>query len=114
MLETACKQLATWSERPETARLDLAVNISPRQFGQTNFVDTVIGILENTGADPKKLKIELTENILLSNMDETVSKRGAHEAAGTGAASDHVHACERPISRTNFSNSSAGSGRLYR
>lgn len=89
MLKTACKQLATWAARPETARLDLAVNISPRQFGQADFVDTVTGILENTGANPRKLKIELTESILLSNMDETVSRMAALKAKGVGFVLDN-------------------------
>ena len=89
MLKTACKQLATWAARPETARLDLAVNISPRQFGQADFVDMVTGILENTGANPRKLKIELTESILLSNMDETVSRMAALKAKGVGFVLDN-------------------------
>ncbi len=88
VLETACKQLATWSTRPETARLNLAVNVSPRQFGQVDFVDMIIGIIESTGADPQKLKIELTESILLNNMDETVSKMATLKARGVGFALD--------------------------
>lgn len=88
VLEAACIQLATWSERPETAGLNLAVNVSPRQFCQPDFVELVISTLERSGADPHRLKLELTESVLVHNMDETIAKMTALKAKGVGFALD--------------------------
>jgi diguanylate cyclase (GGDEF)-like protein/PAS domain S-box-containing protein len=88
VLETACTQLAIWSERPETAQLNLAVNISPRQFCQPDFVEQVVSTLDQTGANPLRLKLELTESILVHNMDDTIAKMMALKAKGLGFALD--------------------------
>lgn len=88
ILETACTQLATWSARPETAGLHLAVNISPRQFCQPDFVELVILMLDRTGANPQRLKLELTENILVHNMDDAIAKMTTLKAKGVGFALD--------------------------
>ena len=88
LLEVACNQLATWSRYQNTAQLNLAVNISPCQFGQPNFVDQVISALDRSGANPRKLKLELTESILLQNMDETIAKMMALKARGVDFALD--------------------------
>jgi EAL domain-containing protein (putative c-di-GMP-specific phosphodiesterase class I) len=88
VLETACTQLAIWSERPTTAQLNLAVNISARQFSQPDFVEQVVSILDRTAADPQRLKLELTESILVHNMDDTIEKMAALKAKGVGFALD--------------------------
>jgi diguanylate cyclase (GGDEF)-like protein/PAS domain S-box-containing protein len=88
VLETACAQLAAWANEPAMAQLNLAVNVSSRQFCQPDFVEQVLSILGHTGADPQKLKLELTESLLLKNMDETVVKIAALKAKGVGFALD--------------------------
>jgi EAL domain-containing protein (putative c-di-GMP-specific phosphodiesterase class I) len=88
VLETACARLAIWSEHPITAQLDLAVNISARQFSQPDFVEQVISTLEWTGANPQRLKLELTESILVNNMDDTIAKMMALKTRGVGFALD--------------------------
>ena len=88
VLKAACTQLAIWSERPETARLNLAVNVSPRQFLQPNFVEQVISALDCTGVNPERLKLELTESILVHEMDDTIAKMMALKARGVGFALD--------------------------
>jgi diguanylate cyclase (GGDEF)-like protein/PAS domain S-box-containing protein len=88
VLETACTQLAIWSERLETAGLNLAVNISPRQFCQPDFVEQVVSTLDRTRADPQRLKLELTESILVHNMDDAIEKMAALKAKGVGFALD--------------------------
>lgn len=88
VLEAACVQLAIWSRQPETAQLNLAVNISPRQFCQPDFVEQVTSTLHRSGANPKKLKLELTENVMVRNMEETISKMSALKARGVGFALD--------------------------
>jgi diguanylate cyclase (GGDEF)-like protein/PAS domain S-box-containing protein len=88
VLQTACAQLAAWSGRPETAGLDLAVNVSPRQFRHPAFIEQVRSALHQTGANPQKLKLELTEGLLVRNMDETIAKMTALKAEGVGFALD--------------------------
>lgn len=74
VLRTACQQMADW--RPLVARSDfrIAVNVSPRQFRQKDFVERVIAILDETGADPRRLELELTEGTLVDNVEDAVAK----------------------------------------
>lgn len=88
VLQAACAQLAVWSARPETARLDLAVNVSSRQFRQQDFVEQVIAVLDRTGANPRKLKLELTESLLMHDVEDTIAKMSALKARGIGFALD--------------------------
>jgi EAL domain-containing protein (putative c-di-GMP-specific phosphodiesterase class I) len=88
VLQTACRQLAVWSQRTETARLTLAVNISARQFRQADFVDQVLACLHVTGADPCRLKLEITESLLLDDVEDTVDKMIALKTRGVGFALD--------------------------
>ncbi len=88
VLETACAQLAAWARDSATERLDLAVNVSSRQFCQPDFVEQVLSTLNHAGANPRKLKLELTESLLLKNMDDTIAKIAALKAKGVGFALD--------------------------
>jgi len=72
VLETACNQIASWAERKETAHIKLAVNISARQFRQPDFVEQVLIVLERTGANPQNLQLELTESMLVDNVQEVI------------------------------------------
>lgn len=74
VLETACLQLKKWSRDPKTAHLSLAVNVSAKQFQQSNFVETVTEIVRLNNIDPSRLKIELTESTILDNVDATTEK----------------------------------------
>ncbi len=82
VLETACTQLATWANEPAMAHLTLAVNVSPRQFGQADFVQQVKTVLKRTQANPKQLKLELTEGLLVSNVEEVILKMCALKEIG--------------------------------
>jgi diguanylate cyclase (GGDEF)-like protein/PAS domain S-box-containing protein len=77
ILDTAAKQLHQWSLDPRTADLSLAVNISARQFHDAHFVDNVLTALKRNSADPGKLKIELTESLLLKDIDGVITKMRA-------------------------------------
>ncbi|MEI6208786.1 MAG: PAS domain S-box protein [Desulfuromonadales bacterium] len=88
VLETACSQLAVWATRPEMEHLTVAVNVSAHQFLQDNFVEQVLAVLRKTGANPKRLKLELTESILVSKVDEIVKKMYALKAEGVGFSLD--------------------------
>ena len=88
VLETACKQLAAWALRPEMAKLTISVNVSARQFRLPIFVAEVLAILEASGANPKRLKLELTESLLLDNMQDIITKMNALKSSGVGFSLD--------------------------
>ena len=74
VLETACTQLKIWERNLDTQHLILAVNVSAKQFRQPDFVDSVLNVLEKTGANPEKLKLELTESMLVDDIDDIIEK----------------------------------------
>ena len=74
VLQTSCAQLKKWQSDPKTCELTLAVNVSAKQFHQANFVDVVRENLQSSGINPALLKLELTESVVQSNIDETISK----------------------------------------
>ena len=88
VLETACNQLAIWATKPETADLSLAVNVSAKQFRHKNFVTTVLAILERSGANPHCLKLELTESILVENVEDIIAKMAVLRAEGISFSLD--------------------------
>ncbi|MFA6119972.1 MAG: EAL domain-containing protein [Sideroxydans sp.] len=88
VLETACKQLKAWESEPLFRDISLAVNISPAQFHQTDFVNQVKAVLADTGADPHRLKLELTENLVLEDINEATSKMVALRAEGVRFSMD--------------------------
>jgi len=71
-LEAACRQLADWAGDQASAELTLAVNVSARQFRQADFVHQALDALNRAGADPKKLKLEITESMLMDNLEQTI------------------------------------------
>jgi diguanylate cyclase (GGDEF)-like protein/PAS domain S-box-containing protein len=73
-LEAACVQIASWAGREETAALEVAVNISAMQFRQPEFVELVLAVLDRTGAHPEKLNLELTESMLVENIEDVLAK----------------------------------------
>jgi len=74
VLETACKQIAAWAGHVETDHLTISVNISALQFRQPEFVKHVLEAIDRTGAKPKNLKLELTESMLVENVEEIIAK----------------------------------------
>jgi diguanylate cyclase (GGDEF)-like protein/PAS domain S-box-containing protein len=88
VMETACQQLVAWSGDPVTEHLVLAVNVSARQISLPNFVDEVLALLQHTGANPARLKLELTEGMLLQNTEDVISKMLALKAHGVGFSLD--------------------------
>ncbi|MBP6646017.1 MAG: EAL domain-containing protein [Burkholderiaceae bacterium] len=88
VLEQACRQLAQWALQPSCEHLVLAVNVSARQVQQNRFVADVVAMLERTGANPKLLKLELTESLLVSNLEDVIAKMSALKAMGVGLSLD--------------------------
>jgi EAL domain-containing protein (putative c-di-GMP-specific phosphodiesterase class I) len=88
VLEAACLQLVAWAERAEAKDLTLAVNVSVHQLRQRDFVAEVLAVLDRTGADPRRLKLELTESLLLDDAEDTIGKMAALKERGIGFALD--------------------------
>jgi EAL domain-containing protein (putative c-di-GMP-specific phosphodiesterase class I) len=82
VLETACVQLSAWAKSPETAHLTLAVNVSAHQFRQADFVDQVLKICECNALGSGKLKLELTESLLLDDIEDIIAKMIVLKANG--------------------------------
>jgi diguanylate cyclase (GGDEF)-like protein/PAS domain S-box-containing protein len=72
VLDTACAQLKAWESDPRTQGLKMSVNVSARQFHQPDFVDTVKHSVVTSGINPARLKLELTESVVLENVDAVV------------------------------------------
>jgi diguanylate cyclase (GGDEF)-like protein/PAS domain S-box-containing protein len=74
VLQTACAQLRAWQGNVLTRDLTLAVNVSAKQFRQSDFVVRVQRVLLDSGAKPSHLKLELTESMVLENVENTIAK----------------------------------------
>jgi diguanylate cyclase (GGDEF)-like protein len=74
VLETAFNQVAAWAERKETANFTVSVNISAMQLRQPDFVEHVMRTLDISGANPRRLKLELTESMLLDDVEDIIAK----------------------------------------
>jgi EAL domain-containing protein (putative c-di-GMP-specific phosphodiesterase class I) len=88
VLEAACARIAAWEARPAAPARVLAVNVSARQFAQPAFVDGVRHALAVAGADPTRLKLELTESIVLEDVDDALGKMQALKQVGVTFALD--------------------------
>jgi diguanylate cyclase (GGDEF)-like protein len=74
VLECACRQLREWSGGAPMPGRFLAVNVSAKQFHQNDFVEGVRRVLERTGAPASALELEVTESLLLTDIDSAVRK----------------------------------------
>lgn len=82
VLEEVCTRIAAWASQPELARLDISVNVSPRQFHHPDFVEQVRSIIARTGVPTERLWLELTESLLLADVQDTIHKMTALRADG--------------------------------
>ena len=88
VLEAACRQLAAWAVSPATAGLFMSVNVSARQFQQPTFVEGVLTVLQSTGGNPMRLRLELTESLLLHDAESAIAKMLELKSHGIGCALD--------------------------
>jgi diguanylate cyclase (GGDEF)-like protein/PAS domain S-box-containing protein len=82
VLRQACTYLANWENDPEKCFLQIAVNVSYSQFKQSNFVEDVLNVIKETKANPKKLKIEFTESLVLADVNDGINKMNQLRDAG--------------------------------
>ena len=88
VLATACQQLAAWATQPGTAHLTLAVNVSAKQFRLPIFVEEVLALVDYFGVNPTKLKLEITESLIMDNVDDIIAKMTALKARGISFSMD--------------------------
>jgi diguanylate cyclase (GGDEF)-like protein len=88
VLQEACRQLARWGGDAATEHFTIAVNVSARQFRQEDFVPRLLEILAHSGADPRRLKLELTESVLLADVEDTIARMTALKEQGIGFSLD--------------------------
>jgi diguanylate cyclase (GGDEF)-like protein/PAS domain S-box-containing protein len=88
VLHSACEQLKAWQSIDCMRNFQLAVNVSARQFRQEHFVQEVKDIIEKTGVNPKLLKLELTESIIIERIHDAIEKMQALQAIGIDFSMD--------------------------
>ncbi len=82
VLDAACSQLKAWQQDPLTRNLVLAINVSAKQFRQPTFVNQVKTALQRHGINSNCLKLELTESLLLENVEDTIATMNALNEIG--------------------------------
>ena len=88
VLEMACRQLAVWQAQPATRELKVSINVSARQFLQSDFVEQVMDTIRQSGAHPEGLCLELTESLVLADLDDALVKMQAFRAQGIQLSMD--------------------------
>ncbi|MDO9318034.1 MAG: EAL domain-containing protein [Gammaproteobacteria bacterium] len=88
VLETACTQLKAWEQDALTRDLVLAVNVSASQFRQADFVAQVQATVQRHAINPMRLKLELTESMLVENIEDVIAKMSALKAIGVQLSLD--------------------------
>ncbi|MFQ5779406.1 MAG: EAL domain-containing protein [Nitrospiria bacterium] len=87
VFRTACKQAKAWQDRGGTT-LTIAVNVSALQLEQEDFVKTVAGVISETGVNPHSLKLEMTESILMKNVEEVITRQNQLKEIGVRVSID--------------------------
>ena len=77
VLNAACAQLKRWADHPQTHHLRLSLNVSARQFKQADFATQVIDTVMRSGANPRQLTLELTESVMLNDVEDSIKKMQA-------------------------------------
>ncbi|MGV7208722.1 putative bifunctional diguanylate cyclase/phosphodiesterase [Oxalobacteraceae bacterium A2-2] len=88
VLQRACRQLAVWGSDPRTSALRMSVNISAPQFHRPDFVEQVLQVLAETGAPPQQLVLEVTESMLLNDIEGVIARMRRLKEAGVCFALD--------------------------
>jgi len=82
VLDAACAQIRLWQDNVLTKNFVLSVNVSAKQFRQADFVAQINAVIQSHAIDPRLLKLELTESLLLHNVTDTIAKMSALKAIG--------------------------------
>ena len=87
-LQTACAQLEAWTTDAVMGKLDVSVNVCALQLLDADFVSQVLGVLKRYRVQPARLKLELTESVLMHDVDDTIAKMRELKSRGVGFSLD--------------------------
>jgi len=87
VFRTACRQLRRWEE-DGLSRVTISINISPRQFMSRRLVSTLLGIVRETGADPHRIELEITETMIMRNVEQSIEMLAQLRSVGMQVAVD--------------------------
>ncbi len=88
VMDAACLQLAEWAGHAGLCDLTISVNVSALQFQQDDFVAQILSALARTGARPDRLKMELTESLMVTDVESTIAKMHVLRGAGVSFSLD--------------------------
>jgi diguanylate cyclase (GGDEF)-like protein/PAS domain S-box-containing protein len=88
IIESACARLSAWAAQPALANLTLSVNVSAVQFRDEGFMEHVLATLEPSAINPQRLKLELTESLLLDDVEGTIARMSTLKSRGVGFSLD--------------------------
>jgi diguanylate cyclase (GGDEF)-like protein/PAS domain S-box-containing protein len=88
VLDTACQQLVQWAAQSATAHWTMAVNVSALQFSQDDFVESVAQAVADSGVAAHRLKLELTESMLIDDLQQVITKMRNIKAMGVSFSLD--------------------------
>ena len=87
VFQTACRQLRSW-EQDGLPEVTISINISPRQFMSRRLVSTLLGIVRDTGADPRRIELEITETMIMRNLEQSIETLTQLRSVGMKVAMD--------------------------
>jgi diguanylate cyclase (GGDEF)-like protein/PAS domain S-box-containing protein len=87
VFRTACRQLRHWQDEG-LPTITVSINISPRQFMSRRLVPTLLAIVRETGADPRMLELEITETMIMRNIEQSIETLDKLKAIGMRVAVD--------------------------
>jgi len=87
VLETACREIKSWSEQSQTP-FRVSINLSSRQFKEDNLPAVIKGVLDRTGFNPNQLSLEITETLMMENLDEALKMLHELKAMGVRLSID--------------------------
>src|SRR5205807_1202934 len=87
VFRTACRQLKQWEE-DGLPPVTVSINISPRQFMSRRLVPTLLAIVRETGADPRLIELEITETMIMRNVEQSIETLGQLKTIGMRVAVD--------------------------
>ncbi|MFL6284355.1 MAG: putative bifunctional diguanylate cyclase/phosphodiesterase [Pyrinomonadaceae bacterium] len=89
VLREACRQMSEWKRRDASAaQMFMSVNLSGKQFTQPDLLGQVTRILEETGLDPHSLKLEITESVVMENIDAAIETLESLRSLGVEVSID--------------------------
>src|SRR5690349_6010202 len=89
VFKTACRQLRQW-EDDGLPPITVSINISPRQFMSRRLVASLLGVVRDTAADPRRIALEITQTMIMRNVHDSIVTLPQLRRVGMQLAVDHL------------------------